>query len=130
MASGLHNHDQSGGWWPECYGQLPTGRPVSHSTGLAHGNPSEHSLFLGRSLCQVHQQLLGHFYETWSRMGSLPDTPEERRVPLGIHPEVHEEENTIPSVSDAVVTAYFRKGVRVPDLLKKLSRRQQETIKE
>jgi len=31
--------------------------------------------------------------------------------------------NTIPGVSDAVVMASFRKGVRDPDLLKKLSRR-------
>src|SRR5438105_10152317 len=34
--------------------------------------------------------------------------------------------NTIPGVSDAVVMAYFRKGVKDPDLLKKLSRRQPE----
>src|SRR5213080_2363933 len=38
--------------------------------------------------------------------------------------------NTIPGVSDAVVMASFRKGVKDPDLLKKLSRRQPETIKE
>ena len=30
--------------------------------------------------------------------------------------------NTIPGVSDAVVMASFKKGVRDPDLLKKLSR--------
>src|SRR6266540_2841783 len=38
--------------------------------------------------------------------------------------------NTIPGVSDAVVMASFRKGVKDPDLLKKLSRRQPETVKE
>ena len=38
--------------------------------------------------------------------------------------------NAIPSVSDAVVMASFRKGVKDPDLLKKLSRRQQEMVKE
>ena len=38
--------------------------------------------------------------------------------------------NTIPSVSDAVVMASFRTGVNDPDLLKKLSRRQPETVKE
>src|SRR6266511_6022615 len=38
--------------------------------------------------------------------------------------------NTILSVSDAVVMASFRKGVKDPDLLKKLSRRQPETVKD
>ena len=38
--------------------------------------------------------------------------------------------NTIPSVSDAIVMASFRIGVRDPDLLKKLSRRQPETVKD
>src|SRR6266498_4248979 len=38
--------------------------------------------------------------------------------------------NTILSVSDAVVMASFRKGVKDPDLLKKLSWRQPETVKE
>src|SRR5207244_11079415 len=38
--------------------------------------------------------------------------------------------NTIPSVSDAVVMASFRKGVKDPNLLKKLSRRQPKTVKE
>ena len=38
--------------------------------------------------------------------------------------------NTIPGVSDAVVMASFRKGVKDPDLLKKLSRRQPETVKD
>src|SRR5207244_358636 len=38
--------------------------------------------------------------------------------------------NTIPSVSDALVMASFRKGVKDPDLLKKLSRRQPEIVKE
>src|SRR5438034_11788810 len=38
--------------------------------------------------------------------------------------------NTIPGISDAVLMASFRKGVKDPDLLKKLSRRQPETIKE
>src|SRR5207244_3952331 len=38
--------------------------------------------------------------------------------------------NTIPVISDAVVMASFRKGVKDPDLLKKLSRRQPDTIKE
>src|SRR5438105_1617754 len=37
--------------------------------------------------------------------------------------------NTIPGVSDAVVMASFRKGVRDPDLLKKLSRQQPESVK-
>src|SRR6266542_485957 len=37
--------------------------------------------------------------------------------------------NTIPGVSDAIVMASFRKGVKDPDLLKKLSRRQSETGK-
>ena len=38
--------------------------------------------------------------------------------------------NTIPSISDAVIMAAFRKGVKDPDLLKKMSRRQSETVKE
>src|SRR6266540_3156707 len=38
--------------------------------------------------------------------------------------------NTIPGINDAVVMASFRKGVMDPDLLKKLSRRQLETVKE
>src|SRR6266542_1235573 len=38
--------------------------------------------------------------------------------------------NTIPGVSDAVVMASFRKGVKDPYLLKKLSRRQPKTVKE
>src|SRR6266542_284734 len=38
--------------------------------------------------------------------------------------------NPIPGVSDAVVMASFRTGVRDPDLLKKLARQQPETIKE
>ena len=38
--------------------------------------------------------------------------------------------NTIPGVSDAAVMASFRKGVKDPDLLKKLSRRQPKTVKE
>src|SRR5207253_3393247 len=37
---------------------------------------------------------------------------------------------TIPGVSDAIVMASFRKGVRDPDLLKKLSRRQPKTVKD
>src|SRR5207237_304221 len=38
--------------------------------------------------------------------------------------------NTIPGVSDAIVMAAFRRGVKDPDLLKKLSRRQPETVNE
>src|SRR5438128_4697141 len=38
--------------------------------------------------------------------------------------------NTIPGVSDADVMASFRKGVKDPNLLKKLSRRQPEMVKE
>src|SRR5438132_6304084 len=38
--------------------------------------------------------------------------------------------NTIPGVSDAVVMAAFRKGVKDPDLLKKMSRRYPTTVKE
>src|SRR5437762_12112360 len=38
--------------------------------------------------------------------------------------------NTIPGVSDAVVMASFRKGVKDPDLLKKQSRRQPKIVKE
>src|SRR6266540_234437 len=38
--------------------------------------------------------------------------------------------NAIPGVSDAVVMASFRKGVKDSDLLKKLSRRQLETVKD
>ena len=38
--------------------------------------------------------------------------------------------STISGVSDAVIMASFRKGVKDPDLLKKLSRRQPETVKE
>src|SRR5207253_4720328 len=38
--------------------------------------------------------------------------------------------NTIPGVSDALVMASFRKGVKDPDLLKKLSRWQPEIVKE
>ena len=38
--------------------------------------------------------------------------------------------DTIPSVSDVVVMAAFRRGIKDPDLLKKLSRKQPETMKE
>src|SRR6266540_5260239 len=38
--------------------------------------------------------------------------------------------NSIPSVSDAVVIAAFQKGVKNPDLLKKMSRKQPRTVKE
>src|SRR5438105_311852 len=38
--------------------------------------------------------------------------------------------NTIPGVSDTIVMASFRKGVKDPDLLKKLSQRQLETAKD
>src|SRR6266540_2553852 len=38
--------------------------------------------------------------------------------------------NSIPSVSDAVVMATFRKGVKNPDLLKKMSRKPRRTVKE
>src|SRR6266542_4249935 len=38
--------------------------------------------------------------------------------------------NTIPGVSDAVVMATFRKGVKDLDLLKKLPRRQPKTVKD
>src|SRR6266540_2938243 len=38
--------------------------------------------------------------------------------------------NSIPDVSDAVVMATFRKGVKDPDLLKKMSRKQPRTMKE
>ena len=38
--------------------------------------------------------------------------------------------NSIPSVSDAVVMAAFRKGVKDPDLLKKMSRKQPRMVKE
>ena len=38
--------------------------------------------------------------------------------------------NTIPGVSDTVVMVAFRRGAKDPDLLKKLSRRQTETVKE
>src|SRR6266508_3346167 len=38
--------------------------------------------------------------------------------------------NSIPSVSDAVVMATFRKGVKNPNLLKKMSRKQPRTVKE
>src|SRR5438105_4983768 len=37
--------------------------------------------------------------------------------------------NTIPGVSDAVVIAAFRKEVKDPDLLKKISRKQPRTVK-
>src|SRR6266542_4435632 len=38
--------------------------------------------------------------------------------------------NTIPGASDAVVMASFRTGIRDPDLLKKLARRQPKTVKD
>ena len=38
--------------------------------------------------------------------------------------------NSIPSVSDAVIMATFRKGVKDPDLLKKMSRKQPKMVKE
>src|SRR5438132_2629648 len=37
--------------------------------------------------------------------------------------------NTIPGVSDAVIMAAFRKGVKNPDLLKKMLRRQPTPMK-
>ena len=39
-------------------------------------------------------------------------------------PKFTKKKNTILGISDAVVMASFRKGVKDPDLLKKLSRRQ------
>src|SRR6266542_211590 len=38
--------------------------------------------------------------------------------------------NSIPSVSNAVLMATFRKGVKDPDLLKKMSRKLPKTVKE
>src|SRR6266498_776846 len=38
--------------------------------------------------------------------------------------------NTIPGISDAVVMVAFRRGVKDPDLLKKMSRRQLAKMKE
>src|SRR6266540_2026822 len=38
--------------------------------------------------------------------------------------------NSIPGVSDAIIMAAFRKGVKDPDLLKKMSRKQLRTVKE
>ena len=38
--------------------------------------------------------------------------------------------NSIASVSDAVVMATFQKGVKDPDLLKKMSRKPLRTVKE
>src|SRR6266508_3446792 len=38
--------------------------------------------------------------------------------------------NTILGISDAVIMAAFRKGVKDPNLLKKMSRRQPTTVKE
>ena len=38
--------------------------------------------------------------------------------------------NSIPGVSDTVVMAAFRKGVKDPDLLKKMSRKQPRTVEE
>src|SRR5438132_535649 len=38
--------------------------------------------------------------------------------------------NTIPGISDIVIMVAFRRGVKDPDLLNKLSRRQPETVKE
>src|SRR5438876_12284769 len=38
--------------------------------------------------------------------------------------------DSIPSVNNAVVMAAFRKGVKDPDLLKKISRKQPRTVKE
>src|SRR5438105_12818328 len=38
--------------------------------------------------------------------------------------------NSISSVSDAVIMATFRKGVKDPDLLKKMSRKQPRTVEE
>src|SRR6266540_3458194 len=38
--------------------------------------------------------------------------------------------NSIPSVSNAVVMVAFQKGVKDPDLLKKMSRKQPRTVKE
>ena len=38
--------------------------------------------------------------------------------------------NSIPSASDVVVMTAFRKGVKDPDLLKKMSRKQPRMVKE
>src|SRR6266540_4021374 len=38
--------------------------------------------------------------------------------------------NTILGISDAVIMVAFRRGVKDPDLLKKMSRRQPATVKE
>ena len=38
--------------------------------------------------------------------------------------------NSIPIISDAVIMATFQKGVKNPDLLKKMSRKQPRTVKE
>ena len=38
--------------------------------------------------------------------------------------------NTIPNISDAVGMAAFQKGVKDPNLLKKMSRKQPRTVEE
>src|SRR5438105_15499121 len=63
-------------------------------------------------------------------MGSLSDPTKEKGIPPGIHLAVHEEEKYHPGHQRAVVMASFRKGVKDPDLLKTLSRRQLETVKD
>src|SRR5438105_3525966 len=58
-------------------------------------------------------------------MGSLSDPPEERRVPPGIHPVVHQEEELHPQRQRRSHHGSLpKRGVKDPDLIKKMSRKQ------
>src|SRR6266540_3714325 len=63
-------------------------------------------------------------------MGSIPDPPEKGKSLWEFIRRFMKNKNTIPGVSDTVVMASIRKGVKDPDLLKKLSRRQLAMVKE
>ena len=63
-------------------------------------------------------------------MRSLPDRTKERRTLQEFIRRFIKKKNSIASVSDAVVMATFRKGVKDPDLLKKMSRKPPRTVKE
>ena len=130
MASGLYHGDQGCRWWLECYGQLLASRPVSHSARLVTG-------LLANSISSwgdLYAKSINNFQGTFTKPGvewDLYQIAQKKNESLRDYIKwFMKKKNTIPGVSDAVVMASFRTGVRDPDLLKKLARRQPETVKD
>ena len=63
-------------------------------------------------------------------MGSVPDPSKKVKSLQEFIRRFMKKKKTILGVSDAVVMVAFRKGVKDPGLLKKMSRRQPTTVKE